>query len=431
MVRRRTLLAMIPAGAVGFAAVWAALTDSWGTFGVEHAFGATYADLRYLTASAECFRADPHWSISTETCDPFGRPNNYPSLWLVLYAALGIDGSHTEFVAWAYIALFVASLFLLSWLAVRGAGRPAFVSLVVALAAVAPPTWLALERGSNDLVVFVIVVVACTLHILGRWSASALMLGAVTALKFFPIGAALAFVRKGQSGYVPLLVFIGSAGAGLMWIADEFPVIGRLTPQPIYPAFGASLIPQAAWNRLVSAESSPVPRLAGAMLFLFTMTGYVALIRWKRFRAIAGVSFLRDEVKRLMAGYRRDPLGTALVIFGGGPLISAYLMGTNYDYRMIFAIPLVAGLSRQVTRVWTLPGALLCLLLLEMWVSYPAPFGLQRALDIVWLFLAPALGLLVLRLALTPAMGSEDSKRTRLEGEFEEVHVEDPERNVD
>ena len=42
-------------------------------------------------------------------------------------------------------------------------------------------------------------------------------------------------------------------------------------------------------------------------------------------------------------------------------------------------------------------------ILIQLWLTYQMPMWIQRASDLVWLALAPAIGLLVLRVALTRA----------------------------
>lgn len=394
-------LALLPALLVGVVSTWAAINDSWHWLRVRHAFGSTYADLRQVTATASCIARNPDWSMASATCDPFGRSFNYPSFWARGFATLGLDEGSTRAIAWTFLALFVSAIFVISLLSIWSV-RPRLPLAGVVLAACAPPTWLALERGNIDVVVFAIVVWAALASLLDRRSISAVLLAIATLAKLFPVGAALIPLRDRRQDPRSLWIFAGLTVLGIAFMVNELPLINQRTPQPTGAAFGAALLFQVALNRLDSPFPSLAPRVLGVLLFATVLLTYRAMLRVRLPRIDRSITDAVDDITR-------DRISSTLVLAGGGPLIVAYLAGTNFDYRLIFAIPLVAGLCRRQTPRVDPCNLLMGAVLLQMWLSYPMPVPIQLVSDLMWVVVAPAVGLLLLRLTLPESVEAHES----------------------
>jgi len=119
--------------------------DIWPSLGVPTG-PSLFFDTRNVTAALDCSRLgfDP---LVENPCDPWDRPMNYPRLWLAL-RWLGLDRSHTDALAVAFIALFIASVLLLLGRITLGQG------IVVAMAICSPAVMFAIERANMDIVVF-------------------------------------------------------------------------------------------------------------------------------------------------------------------------------------------------------------------------------------------------------------------------------------
>ncbi len=397
---RSAVLAVVPALLVGLVATWAALTDSWNLLGVTHAFGATYADLRQVTATAGCITSDPTWSMKSMTCDPFGRGYNYPSLWAHGFAILGIDESSTELVALVFIGFFVGAILLVSLLSTWSV-QPSVPLLSVSAAALAPPTWLALERGNIDLLVFVTVTLTALASILHRGLLPPTLLAIASVLKIFPAGAALILLRDRKHHPRSLWVFIGLMAVGSAFVVKEVPLIGQRTPQPTGAAFGASLLFQIMWNRLGLPESSVIPRLLGVLAFACMFLFVVVLV--------TRLPKAEQSISQAINGISRDRIASTLVLVGGGSFIFAYLLGTNYDYRLMFMILLVAGLARSARHALSPTFLLMSAIIVQLWLGFPmpVPYWLQIFSDFIWFGLAPVVGFLILRLSSGSAPGDE------------------------
>lgn len=376
-VRAITVLTVLSLAGTGFLL---ALTDNWQLLRVPQAFDSRFVDLQYLTASAECYRNDASWSLSSITCDPFGRPNNYPSPWVWLFGTLGVTYQNTESIAIGYIALFALAVGVVSYFAVKGSNKPWLIGVPVWIAAFAPPTWLMLERGSNEVVIFSLVVCAMLAHLSSHPLLTSVTLVVGTVLKFFPAGAALSLLRNWPKGKWGLILFVGGTLLGLLLISGEIQLIAERTPQPTEAAFGASI-----FFRMVGVPSA---RVFGVLLVFVVAMGLVVVLSSRLFP-----KFRQDFTKATRAA-NKDPVAAALLVFGGGPLIAAFILGTNYDYRFIYAIPLVGGLMRIGDS--TVARLLSAFMVVAAIGTYPAPDAMEFAVDLALLVVLPVIGWLVL-----------------------------------
>ena len=382
-------LALIPSSLVFLIATWATITDSWHWLQVYHAFGATYADLRQVTATADCILSDASWSIASATCDPFGRGYNYPSLWARGFAVLGLGEAQTEAVAVAMVIVFALVVFVVSLLSTYLV-RP-FVPIVsVTTAAVAPPTWLALERGNIDVFVFAAVVAGALLSLLHKSGLSAILFAIASVLKIYPLGAVLVLLRDRRRHPWSVGIFLALTTVGFALIVRELLLISERTPQPIASAFGAPVLLKTGWLRMDLPAGSLIPQLLGALIFvgvLLLLMGLAARIK--------GIS---ESVATAVQAISRDRISTTLVLSGGGPLILSYILSANFDYRLIFAIPLVAGLARVAVQEINVIRVLLLALVIQLWLTYVTPILVQRLSDLLWMVLAPCVAFLLVRI---------------------------------
>jgi hypothetical protein len=278
------------------------------------------------------------------------------------------------------MALFVFAVGTISWLTVTTSRTPLFSSVFITIAACAPPTWLALERGSTEVVIFFIVSLSWLMYAIGNRWVAAVALGIATFMKFYPVGAGFVFWRKSRFSWGPLITFLAVATGGVVLILADLRIILHETPQPTGGAFGSSL--------LLRMYEAPLPRVLGALMFVICASLYIWLLKLHR------IGLVRRDAIQLVEDLRSDSVAAALVIYGGGVFTAAYVLGTNYDYRLIFLVFLVAGLA--LTWRCRVAKWLLVLIVLSLYGSYPATYAVEFAVDVLWVFLAPAIGLLVL-----------------------------------
>lgn len=403
---RGILVAALPGAAVGALALWAEARSAWPLLG-EQPLGRTFGDLRAVTAAAGC-AARPGWSVRSPTCDPFHRPYNYPTVWARVGAFFGVNPGSTDAIGIALIVLFALTVVVLGVVA-RSSDRPVLGPVAMLLAAVGPPSLFALERGNIDIVVFAVVVAGIVSSVRGAPTLAAVLFGLAVPLKIYPLGATPALLLDRPRRRRPLIVFAVVALGGLALTAPELPFIAAGTPQYAPGSFGASVLPIFLDKWLGHLHSPVVERAAG--LLLFTAGTLVAL--WAT-RPGAGSRFAAGW-RRFLDTVRADTTAAVLVAAGGGCVLVAYIVGTSFDYRLIFLIPVVAGLARirpGAARA-TVPAIVLTLLL--MYITYPTN-RFQYAGDGLWLLLAPLLAVLLFDLSglrRTSAPSPAEARRSR------------------
>jgi hypothetical protein len=294
--------------------------DVWPALGVPSG-PSLFFDTRNLTAALECRRLgfDP---LVESPCDPWGRPLNYPRVWLVL-RFLGLNQSHTVALALMFIALFFAAVFLLMGKISLGGGA------LLAVALCSPSVMFAIERANLDIVVFTLMVVAVLLWRTARPSAQAIspivvLIGATA--KIYPVFGLPAYVilRRRLPSVVAGLCLATFAAYAVMTLND-IQAVARVAPQGQHYAFGARILPVAIYHLVIP------DRWEGGIVSKQVLVILPAL-------AIGGVIWF--------LGRRRLPLeddtaGTAsrLAFFLGALIfLGTFAVGNNFDYRLVFTL---------------------------------------------------------------------------------------------
>ncbi len=208
--------------------------------------------------------------------------------------------------------LLSAALFsgLVAWLIATQKTTSASIGL--ALVALSPATWLALERGNTDLIIFGLV----ALSILVPWRHRTVLLGLAAILKIYPLAATVMRVIRERTLasfgiLMAVIVYMIAIYRDLMQISETTEVAGFLS-------FGIKSV------TLLFADST-YPFTAGVNYALFAAGTVVALI--------LGVKFPhRDK----LSTYEEE--STLLV---GTMLLFCFVTASNWDYRLIFTLLLV------------------------------------------------------------------------------------------
>ncbi len=379
------LVSLIPSLLAVAVALSANLLLSWSDWGVpsgEIQFG----DLRTVTLAAECLVTQPGWDTTQELCATGTAPYNYPSWWAKSFALLGIDSADTQWVGWTIIGFYLTAVFALT-LTINWQGLRVRNVFLMSFLAVSPPSLLAMQRGNIDMVIFVMLTIASMLAIrrsaLPQYAAAVLLAGAST-LKVYPAGAAIIFFSRRGPRLKALALFIIVAIAGLISIAPELRLITSRTPQIDGASFGSSLLPTLVIHRLTGEWNQVAALGIGTIIFLAT---WLIASRFSQ---------VRESVEKIYMELTANPIGQTLFLAGSGTFLAAYLTGINFDYRLIMLFLAIAGLLNTKSRAsWWLA---LFLALLTLF-SYSTFIGsLEYLADIAWLFAAPFLFMVTLRL---------------------------------
>ena len=277
-----------------------------------------FADIRGITSAMESHRLgfDP---LVENSRDPFGRAFNYPRAWLGL-SPLGLDQSHSTILGHCLIGLFLLGLLLfiptdIDWSAL-GLLMPVAFS---------PAGILGMERGNIDVLMFFLVAVgiagvAGEKLICKTLGVASVLLGFV--FKLYPLfGLAMLLDAPHRRVlrrhlWIPLV-----AGLYLILIRHDLALIYQSTPKSTGLSYGMNVM----WMEL--AEHGRNLGLAARLLALVGV-GVAASLAWMGYRrAVADLPDIGMTKKSLVA-FRA----------GAGIYLGTFLLGNNWDYRLIFLI---------------------------------------------------------------------------------------------
>jgi hypothetical protein len=335
-------------------AVWG--IDIWPRLGVPSG-PSLFFDTRNLTAALECRRLgfDP---LVESPCDPWGRPLNYPRIWLA-FRWLGLNQSHTVPLALLFIALFLGAIFLLVGRLSLGQG------MVISLAVCSPAVMFAVERSNMDIVVFTLLVLGVmawrTRSRWGEFVSPLVVLVAATA-KLYPVFGipAYLFVRRRAAALTAIVYSAAFAVYALVTIED-IQAIARIAPQGDYFSYGARILPAAIYHRFVPDRwhGGAVTKQLVAIVPLLIAGAFV----WFRGR------------RRLPESDEKHDSSTRLAFYLGSMIfLGTFAIGNNFDYRLVFMLLTLPQLFDWVGRVpgdprGGLAAITIVVVLLQLWIG--------------------------------------------------------------
>jgi hypothetical protein len=365
--------------------------SSWGS-GIS-------GDLQSVLTAADCFKKAPIGAfLETGAGSCLFIYGNFLILTLNF---LGLGSSSTLFLSWLFIvgiSLAFAWVTHLSFIPIKSTW--ARIAIISALAS--PPIALLLERANFDALVFVVSFAGLLLLRNQKIVVSAALIGAAALMKFYAIlGFAIFAARrmKKLQGALVLSIFFGS----IVEIALELFVRKPSIPMDIGGAFGSYSL--GLWFNFSTAYMQIPASLSNAAsltIGLLTLAAGVLCTFLFLRRTGATTSLIFDISGR-----------SKLDFFGAGmaPIyLGCYILGMNFDYRLVFFIPFALAVVAKSTSRKTLVSYL-ALFLGAMWFSYNSGIFGQVAGDLVmgiWASLA------VISIVLTSTAALPIAIRTRL-----------------
>lgn len=304
-----------------------------------------FADIRTITGANETLAQglDP---LVVNPGDPWNRTMNYPRIWQYIAESIHFSQSTTIYFGVMNISLFIVGFLLL----VYKIKLSRLSSIVLLLAFFSPASALAMERGNIDMVMFFLLSLA--LFYISRPIVFSGIILFASFLKIFPIFALSGLLREHKSLF--LKVFLVSTimffGYVLLTINDIL-LIKNGTPQSSNLSYGINVIPLA---------------FEGTILKILTQIGsYVYVV----FLIVFIAYYLRKNkslsVSRLSIEYiDAFRIGSAIYLM-------TFLLGTSWDYRLIFlifTIPQLILWTKSKIKIIKLSALLvITCILLTMW----------------------------------------------------------------
>ncbi len=289
--------------------------ETWQLWGIP-TLSPEFADLRTITGGAESARSgyDP---LVENPADPWQRPMNYPRVWQSLFL-LNIDQSHTVYLGVSLIIFFFAGLLLFF----KDKYNFSHIFLIL-LTVFSPAVMLTLERGNIDLIIFFLISLAVffankNYKFSKLFSFLAIAFGFI--LKLYPIFAIIVFIREKSSVFLSyLILMIIMAGLYTLITYSDLALILENTPKDLYLSYGINVLWQTVSNTNIT-----MGLIVRMLSYFMIIISFIVL----RFGYLETVDLPENTNSNSVNGY----------LAGAGIYIGTFLIGNNFDYRLIFLL---------------------------------------------------------------------------------------------
>jgi len=310
----------------------------------------SFWDLNSVLGSADCYK-----TIGLDIYNfPYGHEcaYNYGSWLMRSISFIGLGERHTQVVGFMFI-VFISYLLAFVMTKVR-LGRPNLLFGLIIF--VSPPILLLLERGNLDIMMFALIFIAAEIVSRSKVNASLVLLVVSMLYKFYTVGLAtlVAFMSRSTIIFFTWLAIISLA---MLQIFNDF----RRGPGFInaeWASFGAPI-----FGIYLAHLNVTIPFLLSLALGCFVLLVAVWIISrtWTPFYKL---------YKELTTAPLESTPSYHLFIFFSATHTTCYILGSNFDYRLLMlAIANFILLSQANLRYKTNLIVGLATVLI-MWASY-------------------------------------------------------------
>jgi hypothetical protein len=295
----------------------------------------TFGDLRLLTSNSECY-LDGITQVSNLNCDPWGRDFNYPKIWLKLATFFQVKESHTEFIGVILILLlfftFVLLIFLMQSKSMRTSLSEKFRIVMSTVIFCSPPSFFLAERGNIETIVFLLLLLIAFLPL--RFFYFSVMIWILASnLKIYPlVSAAFMFLSPGKFRRALWCLGLGLFIFGFC-TARQLSHLSKTSDYFPFDSYGSQIFsrmlcyPQTNSGLLCNPASQ-------VFLGIATLAFVWAAIQLTTSREYSRVQGIFREV------LLNSPNSRKIMITFGSTFLFTYLIGTNWDYRLILLYPI-------------------------------------------------------------------------------------------
>jgi hypothetical protein len=290
---------------IGLSIVYLGWTPTWTALYIP-TMSPIFADMR--TVQGSLYSIEHGYNPQVENPgDPWRRVMNYPLIWVEISKFFHLDNEKNfVLLVSCYIFAYLVCCFLL----LRD-----FPSIYIILAMFSGSSLLAVERGNNDLIIFVLLFAGIyTAQHYFRDYIKVFTFLLATILKVYPVVAIISFIKKPK----PLSFLMFAITSYFIYINSELKVIQHGNTANGKISYG--LINFLRWIsiRIISDET----KIAFvSLMILLSLLLIIAITR----------NLQLKESKEL--AYSAD-----LLITGGSIFVFTYLIAPNWDYRLIFLL---------------------------------------------------------------------------------------------
>jgi hypothetical protein len=329
-----------------------------------------FADLRAITAGAECI--DLGYDVLVNNpCDPWHRSMNYPRIWSFV-AYLGIDQSYTNILGILIIVLYFSSIFYLI-----GHLNKVSSTIYYSLVLCSPTAMLAVERCNNDLIIFILlswaILVVNKNYLQFKSSISYSIIFLASMLKLYPVFAFTILLRERgkRIALSTLAIFLGFF-LYIVSIKDQLPLISKATPRAVSFSYGMKVVADVLLPKFYIFNGLNIKSINSLKIIIPLIMIFIVLLLAIKCSGILNSLYFLDLSEKLVNSGNLNAFRIGTSIF-----IGTFIIGNNWDYRLIFLIftipQLLEFMSLNIVKsrnsISKLSQLTLIVLLLTLWLS--------------------------------------------------------------
>ena len=313
-----------------------------------------FADLNSVLGSADCFR-----TIGFAIYDyPIGHEcaYNYGSWLMRTISALGLKESFTSVIGWLFI---LGISYLLAFVIARV--KIKLIDVVFGfMIFVSPPIMLLLERGNFDILIIFLVIFAAKLASLQRITLSIIVIFASFLYKFYTVGLVLLMTLFTRTLFA-FIFWLFALGVGIVQVALDFQRgPGFINTERI--SFGGPIF--GIYLKYVGLDLSYLFSLIIGILLLFIGVWLFGLKKFPTNQYFTDLKLVNPEKN----------FSYFIFLFFIAVHTSCYVLGMNFDYRLILVAVANFILITQFDLSPKTRLTLRIMTVLIMWTSFNSGF---------------------------------------------------------
>jgi hypothetical protein len=288
-----------------------------------------YADLRAVTSAVECYNSENYIDEYLSNCDPWGRPFNYPPIWVAIFNFFGLGLESTTIVGLVLAILVSISLSFWCYVGIQHEiSKKKIMSLSGFL--FSPSIYLLSERGNTDSIIFILITTSLFLYFKNIKTIAILIITLASILKVFPIILLIVLALR-EKHFLTRLLSISGVLTSLIYLIPFFPKILSNTPNQKQFSFG-----------IVNLVSDYFPAGIDTKLRVFLVFfGFVS--------ALGLLLFCSRNASVMQTMFRTSQTSDSYIsvfLLMWSMFIFIYLTTSSFNYRIVFLVPIVALLLR-------------------------------------------------------------------------------------
>jgi len=313
-------------------------------------------DTNSVLASADCYSSVGLAVFNAADGDPC-TGYIYGSNLLRFLTFLNFGGIRASLFGWTFlIVLAIIFGFLTFLLKPDGFYKASFLYIIF----ISPPIFLLIERGNFDSLIFIFFFTAVVLHSYGFKFISFFIILTISTWKFYTYPLALFMLFAIKNAYLRL---VGSAlfFLGIIQVLKDLSFIPNISVAVADGSFGVQV-----WGSYLNRLNIPINILSSYVFGISLIVITLCSLLFFKSKIVLDTRIFSDFGTKQR--FSISLFQSSFVVF-----FSCYLVGINYDYRLIFLCATSIGfmlLGKDFQKLEFVQGLVWILTIVCMWFSY-------------------------------------------------------------